>query len=211
MLVSREETWRTQVDLSSRERGWPAELVIEYTMAEPKDEIVYLYKGLNMVSLPVEPDNPAAESVLSGILDKVVRVWTYDPDDAADPWRTYAPGATEGNTLQQMNTQRGYWIEMRADADIQISGAGTYGGTLQLRQGWNFVGYPSQHARPAAEVLSPIADKVKLVWYYDVLDPADPWKRYLPNGAPWGNDLVSFEPKRGYWIEVTQDCQLTIQ
>jgi len=48
-----------------------------------------------------------------------------------------------------------------------------------------------------------------IVWAYNVSNTSDQWKKYDP-GAPFGNDLTTLEPGKGYWIMMTTDDALDI-
>ena len=81
--------------------------------------------------------------------------------------------------------------------------------TIPLVTGWNLIGYPASESRSVEVVLDSIMVHVTEVRTYDANDPADPWKRYIPGAGD--NDLAEFEPSRGYWVEVDQDCELVIE
>ena len=105
----------------------------------------------------------------------------------------------------------GLWLHLSVTATLPVSGHLPLSSTIELRAGQNLVGYPSLLARPVAEALAPIADKLARVLTFDATDTLDPWKMYDVDLPPYANDLEMMEPGRGYWLFVTQDCTLTIE
>ena len=57
--------------------------------------------------------------------------------------------------------------------------------------------------------LSTINGNYSIVWAYNASDTADHWKKYDPL-APFGNDLTSIVPGKGYWIMMTNNDVLLI-
>jgi len=212
MLICNDASSHNEINFTSKEYGVPAQLVVEYTTGPVyRDFTLHLYDGLNMVSLPVRPDDATTESLFAGISDRIVRVWTFDAADPADPWKLYEPSGGEANDLAQLSVERGYWVEVSDDVEVTVNGRVYYGMTIPLRQGWNFIGYPALTERSLESALDGIASFVELVWHYRAQDAADPWKRYDPSASPWSNDLTRLSPGEGYWILVKQDCQMTLR
>ena len=168
-----------------------------------------LHSGLNMVSLPLCPDDPSIETVLSEIADDLAGVWAYYASDSQDPWKLYDPEGA-ANDLAILDCQHGYWFEMTADASLEVNGSAYLSTTIPLREGWNFVGYPVLVACDAGAALGDIADKVVVVWHYRAQDGSDPWKKYIPGAPAWASDLARFTPGEGYWLLVTEDCAWTL-
>jgi hypothetical protein len=211
MLISGEESIHREVSIASRQYGAPAQLVVEYAVAPNRQAYtLQLYPGMNMISLPVAPDDPALGTLLGDVADKVVRVWAYDGTDMGAPWRMYEPGNAESD-LDQAHMRYGYWIEMREAAEIHLNGLGYEAYNLPLIQGWNLCGYPGLTERPMEAALGEIAPDVRVVWHYDVTDPVSPWKRYVPGAPSWTNTLTTFEPGKGYWILTRQECSLILR
>ena len=211
MLVCSDESQHVEMSFASREHAQPAQLVLEYGVGSRQIEYeLKLYKGLNMVSLPILPAEPSIGAVLAEGAGKVVHVWAYDASDANNPWRLYELGMVASNGLQRFALEQGYWIEMSEDASVIVRGVERLGGTIPLRAGWNLIGYPSLTSQEIESALRTIAAQVEQVWHYDPRDVADPWKRYSPSQPAWANDLTRLAPGEGYWIRTTEDCELTI-
>jgi len=98
------------------------------------------------------------------------------------------------------------WVN--ATATTTGSEANTY--DISLSEDWNLISLPLTPADTSiVSVLSPIDGNCSIVWAYDASDVADPWKKYDP-GVPFGNDLTTMEPGKGYWIMMTADDVLSI-
>ncbi|MCD6518815.1 MAG: DNRLRE domain-containing protein, partial [Anaerolineae bacterium] len=210
MLVSRDTALHREINVASQGYGYPAQLIIEYTAPpSPQAYTLHLYKGLNMVSLPVCPQETSIETLLHPIADKLIRVWAFDAADTSDPWKLYEPGGNE-NDLTELSPEQGYWLEMADEAILTVIGLPCATRSIPLHTGWNFVGYPRLAERGMASITNTANGAVELVWHYAAQDTADPWKRYSPSIPPWANDLSTFSPGKGYWILANRDSELLL-
>jgi hypothetical protein len=163
----------------------------------------------NLISLPVVLDDPTsatAFSSLSGILDIV---FAYQGCDTGDPWKKYAPGDYI-NDLDAVDVHSGYWVQMAAADDLELTGIHPQSTSIDLCEGWNLIGYPSVNPHPVTEVLAGINGKFDLVYAYDASDASDHWKKYNPAAPSFLNDLVNMQPWLGYWIHMTAPATLVI-
>jgi hypothetical protein len=210
MLISADTTQHGQWTITSREHGYPAQLVVQFVPApRERQTTLHLVQGLNMISLPLLPDDLRIESVLAGVADRVMRVWTYESTDTSNPWRLYEPGSLY-NDLITLAPQRGYWIEMSAPADLNLSGANYSQMTIPLHAGWNFVGYPASGEQIVTAALNALPPQVDLVWYYDASDPVHPWRKYSTAAPAWASNLTELQSGRGYWMRAQEECTLVL-
>jgi len=163
---------------------------------------ISLSKGWNLISIPLMPEDTGIASVLFPIHGNYSIVWAYNASDTADHWKKYDPSAPFGNDLINIEPGKGYWIMMISDDTLPIIGTVPESTDINLKTGWNLIGYNSLDNQPIAEALSSISGNYTIVWAYDASDTADHWKKYDP-GAPFGNDLTDMEPVKGYWIMMT--------
>ena len=168
-----------------------------------------LYTGWNLISLPLMPEDTSITSLLSPINGNYSIIWEYNASDTSDHWKKYDPGVPFGNDLINMEPGKGYWIMMTSDDTLPISGTVPESTDIDLRTGWNLVGFNSLDSKPIAEALSSINGNYSIVWAYNASDTTDHWKKYDP-GVPFGNDLINVEPGRGYWIMMTSEGILKI-
>lgn len=164
-----------------------------------------LSQGWNLVSLPLEPTNNAITSVLAPIAGKFTAVWTY----AGGRWYCYNPSVPGLNDLTNMVPGKGYWIHMRENAVLTVSGlptlnaANAYEGQ-NLLPGWNLVGYSAGLTGNVADVLAPVAGNVDLAATVE----DENWLVYRP-GDPIGSTFRTLDPFRGFWVRVNAESSWT--
>jgi hypothetical protein len=79
---------------------------------------------------------------------------------------------------------------------------------IALSVGWNLISIPVLPSNTAiATVLSGIAGKYSIVWG-EFNPTTTAWKNYNPTKGT--NSLTVMEPNKGYWINVTEACTLTV-
>ncbi|MFH1441443.1 MAG: hypothetical protein ABIH18_05340, partial [Candidatus Omnitrophota bacterium] len=104
---------------------------------------IQLKSGENLVVLPVTPKDKDINAVLSAIIYKVKDVWEFNPNDSSDPWKHFRPGLEEYSDLKQMSVSKGYWINLKSNGVLQITGtAETQPSEIDLKQGWNEIIWP---------------------------------------------------------------------
>lgn len=129
----------------------------------------------------------------------------YNPQDAADPWKTYRVGGMF-NDLATLNNAMGVWLHLTANAGDQILTTGMIGDystvavNVNLWAGWNLVGYPSATAQLASATLP--------VLYADMISVYIASSPYVSDTT----DLSSVTMSHGnaYWVHVTADCVWTV-
>ncbi len=170
-----------------------------------------LRTGWNLVSVPLTLSSTNTDAVLSPISGLYTKVWAYDAFDTADPWKVYDVSLPPFlNDLTQINNTKGLWLWATQNATWTVNGSWPASTSIPLKTGWNLIGYPGQIAKSVPDALAPIAGKYTKVWAYDAFDDTDKWKVYDTSLPPFLNDLAQFQPGRGYWVYVTQDCTLTV-
>ncbi len=167
----------------------------KYNISAVRTEQVSLVAGWNLISLPLDPSNKSITAVLNSIDGKYISVWAY----GVAGWERYIVGAP-GNNLSTMEPGRGYWIRMTQSAILTVTGEDTYNKAVQLRKGWNLVGYNSLISRSREDALASIDGLYYSVWTYS----NGGWLRYIPGAS--GNNLTDMNPWFGYWINAAQDC-----
>jgi hypothetical protein len=79
---------------------------------------------------------------------------------------------------------------------------------ISLAVGWNLISIPFQPSNTAmGTVLSGIANKYSIVWG-EFNPETSAWKNYNPLKTV--NSLATMEPNKGYWINVSEACTMTI-
>jgi len=91
-------------------------------------EIRLPFPGWNLMSYPVQAPRAVTDAMAS-IAGYYRMVYGYDPGDAADPWKLYAPAlsgtATWVNDLHTLRFGQGYWISATQPITWELKGATT--------------------------------------------------------------------------------------
>jgi hypothetical protein len=152
------------------------------------EHTVNLVAGWNAVSLPVEPLDPAVDSVLDtgGARAKahVDAVWRWTP--------SAAPGsAGQLEPVTVMDALTGYWVYCLQPATLTVRGTAV-ANTLGVAAGWAFAG-------PAAEC-DPPDDEARIrgdIWGWDPqrqkYTPLRPPQRLVPGNAYWMYGTEAFQ------------------
>ena len=139
--------------------------------------------------------NTSIENVLSSINGQFSQVKAYDSSDPADPWKTYRPGAST-NDLSNLDRTMGFWVNVNTPCTLTVYGTMPVISNINLKTGWNLVGYPSLLSNMADSVLPAEADIISV---YD-------------NGQPYlirdeiDLSTVTMSNGNAYWVHVTADC-----
>ncbi|UCF07285.1 MAG: hypothetical protein JSW28_06430 [Thermoplasmata archaeon] len=163
---------------------------------------IHLEPGRNLVSFPHIVSGTSLASVLSSISGDYDKVESYNASNGGDSWKHYHVSKNSlMNELTDLDNTMGFWVYITepAGADLAVSGElPSSPQPVQLKKGWNMVGYPSATRRTRTDALSPLTFGVEIdaVEYHDTATDS-----INPLGA--GEDMV---PGRGYWIHATQDC-----
>jgi hypothetical protein len=159
-----------------------------------------LYTGWNMISLPLNKTETEIQTIFASL--PYIAVQSYDASDLNDPWKNYHIDKGGFNDLSDVDKSLAIWILMGNDDSLTIYGIQPNPTDIQLKEGWNFVGYPSLTPQLITDALSGLPyDAVK---HYNVSDVGDPWKTTTQGDLTW------MIPGEGYWIHVTSDCVWTI-
>lgn len=131
-------------------------IVYEGPVPEGEWSPVVLYKGWNLVSLPLIPDSSATGDVLSLILDQGASgvVFSYGYDQYTDAWITNPTEMPDGY---------GYWFYMLADDVMIVEGiqsppAPSLPATYEFTEGWVLAGYKQIAAHKVNEYLGSLED-----------------------------------------------------
>ncbi|MFO7618483.1 MAG: hypothetical protein R6W91_02325 [Thermoplasmata archaeon] len=191
--------------------GWGATATVWVlvTGAPPTYDInlVGFISGWAFVSFPIE----VSGSILTLLDDSVngdgmtdwdvAKCW----DGSAQAWRTYRK-LSPVNTFTDIDNTMGVWVHITANNGDQLLTVGMNGVAptaavdIILYAGWNMIGFPSETAQFAADIMPFEAD---IVGVYNALEPdmvedfTDMWS-------------VIMSPGNAYWVHVTANCLLTV-
>lgn len=168
---------------------------------EPPEPVtsVSLDSGWNLISLPLVPNDPSIDTVLSDIqadVNGTYGIWTWDA--CVPAWySSYPEDSTWAEGLDYVVDGAGYWIYMDSSGSFDVDGYEVPTGNqlpsfYPVCKGWNLIGFKSVTAKPASEYLTGIeyGDNYIIIYSYkngaySVIQPDD-----------------QFEPGLGYWIAI---------
>ena len=151
--------------------------------------------GHALLSNPFSPRNDSVEAVMSGIDFDYVRA--YDASDSVSPWRSYVMGRPH-QSLTLLPTGSGFWANVSAPTGIRRAGLVPREVLINLKTGWNLVGYCPMINSTVGDALAGI-----------------PWlavELLSPSSAPYHLGQASgtdeLHPGEGFWVLVGSDSVL---
>lgn len=153
-----------------------------------------LTTGWNLISLNVIPSNLSVTSVFSGISGSLLQV--------KDKQYSYAPAmAAHFNTLSTLTTGKAYWVKVSGNTTLNVTGTAVNptSTSIALTPGWNLVAYYPSASTTVSNALTSISSYLQEVRSMTQV--------YVPGGG--SNTLSTMSPSNGYWIKVSQACNLT--
>ena len=117
---------------------------------------IFLFEGWNLIGLPMIPEDPSIENVLSDIIYYVKSVWAFDGETGT--WSSYSLGAP--SDLTQILAGKGYWINMITDVLWTIDIPGYYG--TEPTDGVNYT-WSGEYSRNTAPFYIS-SDIIKISW-----------------------------------------------
>jgi len=168
-----------------------------------------LKRGENLISFPLTLQDTAIEDVFSSIVSSIKDIWTYDSTDSVNPWKHYRPGLDDYSSLPEIETGRGYWVDLKYARTLQISGSIVPdNAVLELKKGWNLIGWPYFDSQLITQALCGLTFGQD----YTSLITVDNTTNTLQNfyNQPENNDFDSFEPGKGYYIYMLRDKTIAI-
>ena len=187
--------------------GYGSDFSSELRYPEPFSMTISLVAGLNLISLPLEPLNPAIVALTEKLSPCLLQVLTYTKDaEGYDTWLYYDPSLPDQSTLSSMEGGKGYWVDMACPSEMTVVGNRATN-PIRLVPGFNLVGYNSLTPFPVSQALSSIANKYTFVLEYNKDD--DDWLLYDPSGEA-ESTLKTLSPGNGYWIVAKEETTWTL-
>jgi len=160
-----------------------------------------LSPGEQLLSIPVPISNYSLESVLRGVSFTHVRI--YD-GTLQDPWLSYAR-ARQFNDFDSFVPYQAFWIGVEVGllpGYFTVAGPIFPTATINLRAGWNLVGYASTLSRDIASAVAGLGGNFRAMEGYDSFAAPYFLKRMGPTDSMLGGE--------GYWIYVGSDADWTL-
>ncbi len=162
--------------------------------------VSYLDEGWNMISVPLEQTNTSRETVLQTLENNYVSVFGYHAGKSR-PWlHWHRDKPNKFNDVIEINHKEGYYTDMYVADHLVTVGKVAPQTEINLKAGWNLIGYPCLTERLRNDALSSIAGKYNIVEYYDTASDKEV-------RIEWDDPMM---PGLGYWIHATENCVWTI-
>ncbi len=161
-------------------------------------QTIQLQPGWNFVSFTLDPVDPDPNEVFAGILPQLIEVYAHQ--QASDEFVFFKPG--ELSNLFTIEAYQGYVIHMSAAAELTVTGMRP-DRPLELKQGWNLVGFPV--TGNLSTVLEQIQHDYDVIWGFDA--SSDNWMQMIKgtNLPPGFNSLSTIAPGKAYWVRTLRD------
>ena len=163
--------------------------------------VIKLCEGWNLFSICLRVEDNSLSSVLETIEGSYESVWT------SGSWKQYFPDDPDfPGGLDVIIPGKGYWIDMKADDTLTITGERLDDTTISLEEGWNLVGYNYLEEIDVedAQLFTP-GDNTAIYTYEEGV-----WRKYHAGEPSSFNDLDQFKPGKGYYIYVAPGREWTI-
>jgi len=107
--------------------------------------------------------------------------------------------------LSTIEYGRGYWLNMKEDANLVVHGKIVSEFNAELGKGWNLIGWPSMDSVQLPDAVSSIDGS-----YTDIATWNNRWEYRSYAYGDWFGDLAKMEPGRGYWVYADNQCTLSV-
>ena len=155
-----------------------------------------LSPGWNLVSTYLDPLQDGVSDVFKDLIQ------SRNLERVKDIDKVFNPDLPVGNSLLNIEPGAGYWVSMKANSIWEVKGykLNPESTPIQLKKGWNLIGYLPYQALPPADALASVLPKVKLV--------KNVFASFDPMVPPIFNTLSIMQPGQGYWVEMNEPATL---
>ncbi len=151
-----------------------------------------LKTGLNLVSYPLILEDKDLESVLKTV--NFTEVWHYDAHSVDSKWVSYSEKKSY-STFPELDHRKAYWINVSEESNFTVAGMVPLRSYIDLKSGWNLIGYPSPINRTSAQALGGVP-VTEIEGFEGTASP------YFLKRIGLNDELI---PGYGYWIRVDSD------
>ncbi len=167
---------------------------------------VPIHLGWNLISCPLIQNDTSILNVLNDSAGDGLTTWDkvrgYTNNGTVTTWTSYFTAKPASlNDLWNIDHKMGIWIYITSLGDGNLTFSGDYGTstTIDLKAGWNLVGYPAQTSKSITDALGGINDR-----------PVEGYNgsaSYLITQLP---GTYMMQPGEGYWVHVASDTVWTV-
>lgn len=156
-----------------------------------------LSEGLNLLSIPLVQSDESIETVFQTVpFDKS---WYFNPLN--QEWKSLVRSKPYSGNLGVTDHAIGIWLNVIEDSNLTAAGVVPLTTTIQLKSGWNLVGFPSFKSSYSVGDLKAETGATRVEGF----NPSDPpyFLKVLTDG-----DIL--QTSSGYWIYVETDAIWTV-
>ncbi|KPA13517.1 hypothetical protein MHK_006276, partial [Candidatus Magnetomorum sp. HK-1] len=164
-----------------------------------------LKNGWNIISFQVMPEVNDISEILKPLMETNSLVKIIDEKGQRLIFNAFSNQWE--NEIGCMSNEEGYLIKVNKDLEFTVEGeAVSLPFQVNLAQGWNIFGWPMEFAQDALSIIQPLIDDNALIKIID-----EQGRRIIYNAfsQEWIDEILSFEPNKGFLIKLTQDSVLT--
>jgi hypothetical protein len=182
--------------------------IIKVTQAENTivNQNILLCAGWNIISSYLVPSNKDMKSVFQLLIDagKLKKVM----DEAGKTIENFGAFGGWKNNIGNLNSAKGYKVNVTSASTLLLDGIPVQlPSDIALASGWNIISFPSAYAQDAKAIIQSLIDAGKLK---KVMDEAGKTIENFGAFGGWKNNIGNFIPGKGYKVNVTGSCTLTI-
>lgn len=155
-----------------------------------------LEKDWNLISIPLIQTNTSRDNVLQTIVGNYTGIYAYHAGKSR-PWlHWHNTKPAHFNDVFDINHRDGYYIRMLNPDYLVVAGKVPTNAQIDLKTGWNLVGYPCLVEMTRDDAISSISHLHPRVSFYNTTSGKE--EELAPD------DIMS--PGIGYWIHVKAAC-----
>lgn len=153
--------------------------------------------GWNLISLPVQTSNVSIPYLTSTITGNFSVIYAWN--SVSQAYEGYDPLYPLDSTLRNMTIDKGYFVKMMSADTLSVTGNLPSSTAINMRPGWNMVGYPSDSSSPVGTALSAIAGKYQVVYTWNPTTQL--YYGYDPR-YPGDSILQNMTYGKGYFVKI---------
>ncbi|MCK5290971.1 MAG: right-handed parallel beta-helix repeat-containing protein [Thermoplasmata archaeon] len=157
-----------------------------------------LSNGLNLVSIPLKQSDEDINTVFQTVVWE--EAWMYDSN--ASRWDSHMKSKPYLGALKSVSRHEGIWLNVTKDSNLTVAGLVLFETAIQLRSGWNLVGFPSFGLNLSVGDLKNVTRATHVEGFAASTPP------YFLKRLP---DSETLEAGNGYWIHLESDTTWIIR
>lgn len=192
--------YRVTISFDYQETPSYVDPVIPFFPSPKYDVQVLPVPGWNFISYPLQIEGQI-QDVLNDSAGDCSTMWDYiqwyDASDPIDHWKTYSTFKPPTlNDLLIVNNTIGLWVHITSVGDgfLTVQGPQPTITSINLKAGWNLVGYPSLIEKTISDALAGTE-----------YDRVEGFNATAPYRISQLDDSYMMKPGEGYWIHVPAD------